>query len=58
MPWRSHADVARHNKKAARSKVGSKKWRAIANAVLERSGDEGKAVRIANAMYGGRDRKK
>ena len=47
MPWKSE-DATRHTKKA-KSKKKKKQWSAVANAVLEKSGDEGKAVRIANA---------
>jgi hypothetical protein len=37
-----------HTKKA-KTKSKKKKWSKVANAVLKDSGDEGKAVRIANA---------
>lgn len=43
MPW-SPGDVKRHNKSA-----DPNKWTAIANAILAKSGDDGKAIRIANA---------
>jgi uncharacterized protein YdaT len=47
MPWTSK-DASRHTKKASGS--GAKKqWSKVANKVLKDSGDEGKAVRIANA---------
>jgi len=43
MPW-TPSDTKRHSKSA-----NPKKWSKIANAVLEKTGDEGKAIRIANA---------
>lgn len=47
MPW-GPQDAARHNKKV-RSRPASLRWSKIANAVLKESGDDGKAIRIANA---------
>lgn len=47
MPWQPK-DAAKHTK-AAQSDQQKKKWAEIANAVLERDGDEGKAIRIANS---------
>jgi hypothetical protein len=47
MPW-DKAGARRHTKKAT-SAVKQAKWASIANAVLGQSGDEGKAVRIANS---------
>lgn len=46
MPWNS-SDVSRHNK-GVKGK-NRQKWAKIANAVLAKDGDEGKAIRIANA---------
>lgn len=47
MPWTAKdAHRFTHKAKSAREKVA---WAMIANAVLRESGDEGKAVRIANA---------
>lgn len=46
-PW-SAGDVKRHNKKCASRAACRRKWPSIANAVLRDSGDEGKAIRIAN----------
>jgi uncharacterized protein YdaT len=48
MPWKPNDGPARHTKKA---KTGAEKrqWSSTANSVLKESGDEGKAVRIANA---------
>ena len=47
MPW-SKTDAGRHTKKA-KSPSAKKQWSKVANKVLADSGDEGKAVRIANA---------
>lgn len=47
MPW-TPKDASRKTKKASSPKV-KRQWSATANAVLKKSGDEGKAVRIANA---------
>lgn len=46
MPWKP-GEAKRHNKKAKGRKA--KQWSAVANAVLEKSGDDAKAIRIANA---------
>jgi len=48
MPWSANDGPSRHTKKA-KSPAAKKQWAATANNVLERTGDEGKAVRIANA---------
>jgi hypothetical protein len=47
MPWTAR-DAYRHTKKAS-TPDSQNKWAKTANAVLEQSGDEGKAVRVANA---------
>lgn len=47
MPW-TIADALGHTKKAG-SPAAKRQWASTANAVLKQSGDEGKAVRIANA---------
>ena len=47
MPWTSE-DAKRHSKKM-NTPARKKKWSAIANAVLKSSGNEGKAIRIANS---------
>ena len=47
MPWTPKTFAARHNKRLDPAKA--KKAAAIANAVLEKTGDDGKAIRIANA---------
>lgn len=48
MPW-SPGDALKHTKKA-KSPNAKKRWAVTADAVLARTGDEGKAVRIANGM--------
>src|ERR1700683_1654283 len=48
MPWQP-ADVSRHNR-SVKSPKRKKQWSAIANSVLKSSGDEGKAIRIANGL--------
>lgn len=47
MPWKP-SDAKRHTKKADTPKR-KRKFAKVANAVLEKTGDEGKAIRIANA---------
>ncbi len=47
MPW-NPGDATGKTKKAT-TPATRKQWADTANAVLEKSGDEGKAVRIANA---------
>lgn len=54
MPW-SPKDAPGHTKKA-KSPAARKQWAATADAVLKKSGDEGKAVRIANAAVAKRAR--
>ena len=34
MPWKTKADVARHNKAAAKSPKKARQWRTIANKLL------------------------
>jgi len=46
MPWTA-ADAAAHNKKA-KGKAAAQ-WAAVANSVLARTGNDGRAVRAANA---------
>lgn len=48
MPWKTDADVRRHDKKA-KSPKRKRQWRDVANSVLRRTGDEGRAIREANA---------
>lgn len=47
MPW-TPDDATRHDKKI-KSKSAKHAWASIANNVLRETGDEGKAIRIANA---------
>lgn len=47
MPW-TMSSARRHTKKAD-TPAAKKQWSKVANKVLKESGDEGKAVRIANA---------
>lgn len=47
MPWASK-DATKHTK-AAKSSGAKKQWSKAANSVLKQTGDEGKAIRIANA---------
>lgn len=56
MPWTPNDGPARHTKKA-KSPAAKKQWAAVANNVLSQSGDDGKAVRIANAAVAKRSRK-
>ena len=48
MPWTPDSGPSRHSKKAT-TQPKRRQWASTANAVLKKSGDEGKAVRIANA---------
>ncbi len=48
MPWLNDSDSLRHNKLAT-GKLGEV-WRKVANETLERTGDEGRAIREANAV--------
>ena len=48
MPWDS-SDARDHTKKAKSGKR-ARQWADVANSVLERTGDEGKAVRVANGV--------
>ena len=50
MPWTAE-DAERHTKKADSSKR-QRMWAEIANSVLAETGDEGRAIREANAMVG------
>jgi len=55
MPWRSKDVPAKTSK--AKSAVAKKQWTSTANAVLAKSGDDGKAIRIANAAVKKRRKK-
>jgi hypothetical protein len=48
MPWLSDADSLRHNR-LAEGRLGEI-WRKVANETLECTGDEGRAIREANAV--------
>ena len=48
MPWLDDADSLRHNQ-LAQGRLGEI-WRKVANETLERTGDEGRAIREANAV--------
>jgi hypothetical protein len=56
MPWTAK-DATRHNK-AARSPNAKKQWAIVANEVLTKTGDEGRAIREANAVIARRRRMK
>lgn len=47
MPW--NPKDATKKTKAAKSPAAKKKWSTVANAVLKKTGDDGQAIRIANA---------
>lgn len=51
MPW-TPSDAKSKTKKAS-SPAKSRKWAGVANAVLKKSGDDAKAIRIANAAVKG-----
>ncbi len=48
MPWTS-SDAERHTHKATSSEL-KELWAKIANETLDRTGDEGRAIREANAV--------
>lgn len=48
MPWDA-PDATRHTKKASTPKK-KRVWSGVANQVLQKTGDEGRAVREANAV--------
>ena len=50
MPWLTDDDSLRHNK-LAEGRLGEI-WRKVANETLERTGDERRAIREANAVIG------
>jgi hypothetical protein len=56
MPWSPDDGPSRHTKKAS-TPAAKKQWSTVANKVLSDSGDEGKAVRIANAAVAKRKAK-
>lgn len=50
MPWTSN-DAERHTHKATTSEL-KELWAKVANKALERTGNEGRAIREANAVVG------
>jgi hypothetical protein len=56
MPW-SPKDATRHTKKAKSGKA-KRQFAHVANSMLERTGDEGAAIRAANAAVGKRGKKR
>lgn len=56
MPW-SARDAQKHDKKAKTPKA-KRQWRDVANNVLAATGNEGRAIREANAVVKKRKRKK
>ena len=48
MPWQAN-DVSKHNR-SVKSPKRKKEWKDVANSVLKRTGDEGRAIRSANAV--------
>ena len=56
MPWVS-ADAPRHTRRAS-SPAKRRMWSHVANSVLEQTGNEGRAVRAANAAVKRKRRKK
>ena len=49
MPWTADDGPARHTKKANTAKK-RRQWAAVANSVLEKTGDDAAAVRQANGV--------
>ena len=56
MPWTAR-QVGKHNKRAKSAKR-KRQWVEVANSVLKRTGDEGRAVREANGAVKKAQRKK
>ena len=56
MPWQPR-DAKDHTKKAT-SIAARKQWSEIANSVLKKTGDEGSAIRQANAAVAARKDKR
>ncbi len=52
MPWKMQ-DATRFTKKAEGSPKAKRAFAEVANKVLAKSGDEGKAVRVANKVVAG-----
>lgn len=51
MPWTPSDGPSRHTKKADTPEK-KRQWAKVANSVREKTGDEGRAVREANAVVG------
>lgn len=53
MPWSPTRGPQKHNRrtrgKSPRARARARKWSSVANRVLDETGDEARAVRIANA---------
>lgn len=49
MPWNEDSEATKHTHKAKSAK-SKKQWRRVANSVLEKTGDEARAVRTANGV--------
>lgn len=56
MPW-SAKDATKHTKKA-RSPKAKRQFAAVANAVLAKTGDEGRAVRAGNSAVAKRSKRR
>lgn len=50
MPWTAR-DATRHSKKAHTPEL-RKTWSTVANKVFHQSGDDAKAIRVANSVVG------
>lgn len=58
MPW-TKKSILKHNKKARRAGPKAQRQMAhVANSVLERTGDEGRAIAAANSVFNRRKAKK
>jgi uncharacterized protein YdaT len=55
MPW-SQRDAYRHTKKASSPHL-QRQWASVANSVLEKGGDEARAIREANSVVARDDSK-
>lgn len=56
MPWTA-SDARKHTKKAT-SAAAMRQWSHVANAVLEKTGDEERAIKEANAVVARRKKKR
>ena len=50
MPFKTQADVKRHNKRAAESSIATRQWLDIVNEQLEKGVPEGTAIKTANGV--------